>query len=333
MFIKLICNFFIFIFLFCGNGFCQEKFKIAYIEGGQYWIFDKTNEAFKSSLKKKGWLEKVEFSKKFSFSPGWDNSALLEEKAKFLMEQNGLSLIISAGTDATKALLKFNNKKTPILAMGVSDAVGSGFVKNEKESGIDNFTVRIVPERFERMFKIFHEVVGFKKLGLIYPDTESGRKYTNLEEAKNVSQNLGFDIIDYKIKSEETTDCLAGLKILKEKGIDAFFIPSLLCFDLNKNDVSKLISYLNENDIASFARNGSEYVKAGALMGFSTLDFSKRGDFLADMIIEILSGKKPSTLNMVDSGSPKISFNLQTAAEIGFDPPFDILAATDELFN
>ncbi|MDY0361158.1 MAG: ABC transporter substrate binding protein [Desulforegulaceae bacterium] len=333
MFIKVIFNFFIFVFLFCTNGFCQEKFKIAYLEGGQYWIFDKTNEAYKNSLNKKGWIDKIEFPKNLSFSPGWDNSAILEEKAKFIMAQKDISLVISAGTDATKALLKFNNKKTPILAVGVSDAVGSGFVKSENESGIDNFTVRIEPERFERMFKIFHEVVGFKKLGLIYPDTESGKKYTNLDEAKKTSQSLGFEIIEQKIKTEDSFDCLEGLKSLKEKGIDAFFIPSLLCFDLNKNDVSKLISYLNENDIASFARNGSEFVKAGALMGFSTLDFSKRGDFLADMIIEILRGKKPSALKMVDSGSPKISFNLQTAAEIGFDPPFDILAATDELFN
>lgn len=333
MFIKPLNYLLLFFFLFPAAGFSQEKFKIGYLEGGNYWIFEKTNEAYKNSLQKKGWMEKIEFPKDLSFSPGWDNTRLLEEKALFLMSGEDISLIISAGTDATKALLKFNNKKTPVIAMGVSDAVGSGFVKSEKDSGTENFTVRIVPERFERMFKIFHEVVGFKKLGLIYPDTESGRKYTNLEEAKKVSLKAGFEIMEYKIKSEDAADCLEGLKALKNKGIDAFFIPSLLCFDLNKNDVSKLISYLNENDIASFARNGSQYVKAGALMGFSTLDFSKRGDFLADMVIQILEGKKPSSLNMVDNASPKISFNLQTAAEIGFDPPFDILAATDELFN
>jgi ABC-type uncharacterized transport system substrate-binding protein len=333
MYIKTVNYFLLFFVLFTGTLFCQEKFKIGYLEGGKYWIFDKTKEAYKNSLEKKGWAGKIEFPKNLNFSPGWENNELLEENAKFLMSGNDISLIIGAGTDAARALLKFNNNKTPILAMGVSDAVGSGFVKSENKSGIDNFTVRIVPERFEKMFKIFHEVVGFKKLGLIYPDTESGKKYTNLEEAKKVSQSLGFEIIEYKIKSELTPDCLEGLKYLKNNGIDAFFIPSLLCFDLNKNDVSKLISYLNENDIASFARDGSQYVKAGALMGFSTLDFSKRGDFLADMIIEILNGKTPSSLKMTDRGSPKISFNLKTAAEIGFDPPFDILAATDELFN
>jgi len=312
---------------------CKETFKIGYIEGGKYWIFDKTMDAVNKSLEKKGWLSKVEYLEKYHFSPGWDNQNQWVNKAEILMDSQELDLIICAGTDATASILKVNNNKTPVVAIGVTDPVGSGFVKNRSDSGIDNFFVRIVPDRFERMFKIFHDVVGFKNLGLIYPDTENGRKYTNLEAARKTSKNSGFNIIEYKMDSEKTSECLNALKVLKNKGMDAFFIPSLLCFYISENDISPLTDFLIKNNIPSFARNGSNYVKSGALMGFSTVDFSKRGDFIADKIIRILQGVSPRKLNMTDTAVPKISFNLKVAAEIGFDPPFDILAATDELYD
>ncbi|MFW6101978.1 MAG: hypothetical protein ACOC90_11390 [Bacteroidota bacterium] len=36
---------------------------------------------------------------------------------------------------------------------------------------------------------------------------------------------------------------------------------------------------------------------------------------------------------MVDKGSPKIFFNLQVANMKGINPPYDLLAATDELYK
>ena len=249
------------------------------------------------------------------------------------MHRKDLDLIVTAGTDATAAILKVNNGRIPILAMGVSDAVGSGFVADKKDSGIENFTVRIVPDRFERMFMIFHEVVRFKNLGLIYPDSESGKKYTNLDAAKKISQERNFKITEYKLKNESSKDCFAALKELSKQKIDAFFIPSLLCFDLEKNNLQPMMKFLREKKIPTFARNGSAYVRSGALMGFSTLDFTKRGDFISDQVIRILKGVKPRDLNMIDHAVPKISFNLKVAEEINFDPPFDILSATDEIYK
>ncbi len=312
----------------------KDLFKIGYLEGGDYWLFNKTLNATKSALKRQGWLDRVKFPADAQFSPGWEKGEIAwENKAQTLMQRNDLDLIIGMGTDATGALLEKNNKKTPILGMGVSDALKSGFIESNKDSGIDNFTVRIVPGRYKRMFEIFHQVVGFSKLGLVYPDTESGRKYTNLDSARKVAKKRDFKIIEYILKNENTNECLKGLKRLEEKGVDAFFIPSLLCFDWGKSDVNKLFKYLRNKKIPSFARNGSQDVHAGALMGFSTVDFSKRGRFLADKVIKILEGKQPRKLNMVDDAVPKISLNIKVAKEIGFNPSFDILAATDEIYK
>ncbi|WP_287042678.1 ABC transporter substrate binding protein [Desulfonatronospira sp. MSAO_Bac3] len=321
--------------LLASPAFAQEKnYRVGYIEGGSYWLFSDSLQAVKDSLQARGWLEKIDFPGDAHYSPGWDRDELLEEEARELMQRDDLDLVLAAGTDATRAILAANNHETPIVAMAVSDPVDSGFVKSTQDSGVDNFTVRLDPERYPRMFDIFHQIVEFDRLGVIYPDTESGRQFTNLGAARRIAAERGFELLEYdRITTESVQDCLEGIRHLLDKGMDAFFIPSLLAFDWESSDVDKILSFLREQGIPTFARNGSRDVEAGALMGFSTVDFSRRGNFLSQMIIDILEGKQPRSLNMVDRGAPKISFNIQVANEIGFNPPFELLAATDELYR
>jgi len=324
-------------FILTDSALAGKKFKVGYLEAGDYWIYTETSIALRQALEEMGWKDKIEFAQDAHFSPGWDKAKDPEriERAKQLMNRKDIDLIITMGTGATKSILDANNGNTPILAMGVSDAVKSKFVASEKDSGIDNFTVRIVPGRFKRMFEIFHDVVNFKKLGLLYPDTENGRKYSNVADAKQVSAERGFKIIEYtKISTaEKPEECEVGLQWLFDQGIDAFFIPSINCFDWTKGDAKKLFDLLIKNKIPSFARNGTQDVKAGALMGFSTIDFSKRGQFLADTLVKILKGASPRSLNMIDNATPLISLNIHVAEKIGVDPSFDILGASDEIFQ
>ena len=332
--VKFILFVLLFSILFSISYAHGKKYKIGYIEGGEYWLFDHTMDSLKKALDEKGWNNKILFPENARFSPGWDKLENLNKNAETLMARKDLDLIISAGTDATAAILRKNNNKTPIIALAVSSPLKSGFIKNMKDSGINNFTTRVVEKRFERMFIIFHGVVDFKNLGIIYPDTENGRKYTNLKEAKDIALSRKFKISEFKLKKETTSECLSALNYLvKKEKIDAFFIPSLLPFDFNKGNVDKILGFLRKNKIATFARNGSRYVKAGALMGFSSIDFTARGNFLAHQLISILNGTTPRTLNMIDNAVPKISFNLKTAAEINFDPSFDFLGSTDEIYT
>ena len=284
-----------------------------------------------------GWKEKIEFPEDAHLSPGWSakNKKMLSHAAAKLMERKDIDLIITAGTPATAAVLKVNNGEIPIVSIGVSDPLKSKFVLSTDDSGIDNYTARIVPGRYERMFEIFHDVVGFQKLGLVYTDSENGRKYTNLADAQTVAEKKGFEVISYTdIKdNSKSRSCLAGLKWLVSQGIDAFFIPAINCFDWSQSNVKLLLDYLNENEIPTFAREGTKYVKSGALMGFSSIDWSARGQYVAKKMVEIFEGTKPRDLQMLDPGIPKITLNIFVVEKIGFDPPFDILAACDEIFE
>lgn len=314
-----------------------RKYKIGYLEGGPFWTFSETMKATNLALEKMGWKDRVEFPNDAWFSPGWEKEEKpeLQERARELMAQQDLDLVIAAGTAAAKALLKANNGKTPIVAICVADPVKAGLVTNEKDSGVDNFTTRIVPGEYRRMISMFHDVVQFKKLGLMYSDTENGRQYAHLEDVRHVAKQRGFELIEYNklSSSEKTEECREGMRTLVQQGMDAFFITALICFDWKESDVSALLAYLAENKIPSFARDGTMHVKGGALMGFSTVDFTSRGIFTGQQVVKVLEGVKARSLPMVDDATPKISLNLAVAAQIGFDPPFDILGASDEIFQ
>lgn len=318
-------------------GQSEHQYRVGYLEAGMFRTFSESLKAIERALEKMGWKDRIQFPRELHFSPGWEpeKKEELHQRARELMSRKDVDLIIAAGSDATEAILKANNGRTPILAMSVADAVRSGFVLSEKDSGIDNFTVRIEPGRYLRMFRLFHEVIGFKRLGLMYSDTENGRKYTSLDDAREVAKEKGFEIIEYKKigRAETPEQCLEGLQWLIEQKIDAFFIPALICFDLGQNnEVGKMLDLLTEEKIPTFAREGTDLVKTGSLMSCSTIDFDSRGSFLADKVVRILQGEKPRSLPMVDRALPKVSLNLNVAQKIGVEFPSWLKQISDEKF-
>jgi ABC-type uncharacterized transport system substrate-binding protein len=316
----------------------QRTYRIGYIEGGPFLSFAETLKHTKAALAKRGWQEKIELPPDASFSAGGgDNRAALEKHGRELLNRKDIDLILAAGTDATQAMLAVNNGRIPIVGMSVSDPMLSGMVLSPEDSGVDNFTVYFEPDAYARLFRIFHMAVGFQRLGLVYSLSQNSKIYSNVEEAHKIARERGFEVVEYgRISVAETEEeCMEGLRWLVDQGIDAFYIPSISCFDytLNPESSRKLLAFLMEKKIPSFAREGTVGVRSGALLGLSTLDLSDEGEFLANMIISILQGAKPRSIPMMMTTPPSLSLNMYTAQEIGFYPSFDMLTACDVIFR
>lgn len=310
--------------------------RIGYLEAGRFWLFDRTFDAFRQALGDRPGV-RVEFPADAHLSPGWEpeNMARLPEAAGELMRRGDLDLIVGMGTAAVKALLAGNNGHTPILGMGMADPVAAGVVRGVADSGVDNFTCQVITDRWTSMFRVFHDVVGFRKLGILYQNTPEGRVYAALDDVQSVASELGFAVVSHGgLSSAETDDeCRQGLARLREEGMDAFFIGPLNCFDQEKNDVAALLRLLNDWKVPTFARDGSDFVKSGALMGFSTWNFGPTGQFLANQAVAVLNGTAPRSIPMQDRMEPTIAINLETAVRIGFQFPFDVLVVADEIFE
>ncbi len=310
--------------------------RIAYLEAGPFWLYDRTWKAFRTALGTRSVLRCV-YPEDAHVSPGWDTDGMrrLPEAAARLMARDDIDLVVGMGTAAVRALLAANNGRTPILGMGMSDPIAAGVVRNERDSGTANFTCRIVKDRWTTMYRVFHDIVRFHTLGVMYQDSQDGRVYATLDEARAVSAELGFRLVEYgKLSSAETVEeCLAGLDALKAQGMDAFFIGPLNCFDWQASDVNRLMEKLNAWQVPTFARDGSDYVKGGALLGFSTWNFAPTGEFLARQAHAMLLGAPAETIAMVDRAESSIALNLATAKRIGFAFPLDVLVVADELFE
>lgn len=319
-----------------AQGMDIQAKRIGYLEAGRFWLFDRTFTVFQQALARHPDI-RCAYPEDAHKSPGWEpeNMARLPQVASELMHRKDLDLIVGLGTAAVKALLVANTGQIPILGMGMADPVAAGVVTGISDSGVDNFTCRIVADRWSIMFRVFHDVVGFSTLGILYQNTPEGRVYASLDDAHAMASELGFTVLEYGgLSSAETDDeCRAGLEHLRKQGMDAFFIGPLNCFDKEKNDVGALLELINAWKIPTFARDGEDFVRAGALMGFSTWNFVPTGEFLAHQALAIFKGALPRSIAMVDRIEPTIAINLATASKIGFEFPLDVLVVSDQIFE
>ena len=179
----------------------QQPYRIGYFEGGYFHTYQPTYKALRQVLIEKGWNESyIEFVEDAHFSPGFDSTGKREWNAvaQHLLERNDLDMLLLGGTAATNVMLRYSYPEIycqteqqrqdlacqgvlslsqavrdrfilkPMMAASVSDAVKAGFVVNQNQhhAGVENLMVRIVPNRYSRMFEIFYNEVKFTKLGV-----------------------------------------------------------------------------------------------------------------------------------------------------------------------
>jgi len=341
-----------------------HKWRIAYYEGGEYIEYKKTLIATIKGLIKLGWIEPAKipdlpgegtrplwiwfsnnlkskylvFSKNRHYSSQWKEEkrkTLVRALIRRLNSKKDIDLILAMGTWAAEDLAN-NKHKTPTIALAVSDAVSSGIIKSYEDSGYDHLHVRVDPLRYERQIQIFHDIIGFQKLGIMYENTVRGRSYASVDKVEKVAKEQGFEIIrcfipkgieDKKIAEQKAQQCFTKLCAKT----DAIYVT--LHMGINKHSLPELVKIANKTDTPTFSQAGSEEVKYGLLMSISQAEFKYVGQFHAETIAQILNGAKPREINQFFEEPSKIAINLKTAEQIGYDPPIDILSAADEIFE
>jgi len=344
-----------------NNG---KKWRIGYYEGGDYIFYQHNLIAMVRGLMDLGWIEKadipsqegeqtwrfwdwlatesksnyIEFVKDAHYSHFWDNK-LREKTATALInrlnQQKDIDLIIAAGTRAGQDLAN-NEHKTPTIVISTSDPLGAGIIKSIEDSGYDHIHARIDPFRYERQIQVFHDIIGFKKLGMAYENTDRGKTYAALEKVETVAKELGFEILpcftidehpDVKVSEESLRKCFNELV----KKVDAIYVTKQN--GLNADNISNLVEIANLNGIPTFSQSGSQEVQSGFLMSISSAGFKYVGLFYAKTAAKVFNGAKPRQLDQVFEGPPKIAINLKVAEIIGYDPPVDVLGAADEIYQ
>ncbi len=341
-----------------------KKWRIGYFEGGEYINYQLNFLGIVRGLMDMGWMEQVklppqsgeqtadlwkwlvantksqyiEFVKDGHYTGNWDKALLEKMVPEIISRLNNIKdidLIIAAGTKAGLKLAT-NDHHVPTLVISTTDPLAAGIIKSVEDSGFDHVHARVDPYRHERQISLFHDIIGFDKLGVAYQDTEQGRSYAALDSVKKVADERGFEIVPC-FTTDESADVKKDQESVK-KCFDTLGKTSQAIYVTTQNGVSadsipELVKIANKYRIPTFTQSHSEQVKYGFLMSISRANFQYVGRFYADTIAKIFNGAKPRDIGQLFEDPPKIAINLKTAELIGYDPPVDVLSAADEIFE
>ncbi|MFT6926716.1 MAG: ABC-type uncharacterized transport system substrate-binding protein [Psychromonas sp.] len=340
-----------------------KRWRVGYYEGGEYIEYQKLFVETIKGLMRLGWVENrdipelkgeqtagfwkwlehgeqsdyIEFVQNAHYSSAWDEDVrakTAQEVISRMNNKNDIDLMIAMGTWAGKDLAN-NQHSTPTMVISASDPLAAGIIKSVDDSGFDHINATIDPSLHERQLRIFHELVDFKRLGVAYENTVSGRSYAAVEVIKEQSLKLNFkmvacytksDVIDLNIAEQSVIECFEKLS----KQVDAIYVTSQ--GGINANSISKLVGITNRNRIPTFSQTGVEEVKYGFMLSLSRAGYKYIGAFHAMTFAKVFNGAKPNQLTQLFEEPPKVALNLKTAEIVGFNPPLLLLGAADEIY-
>lgn len=308
-----------------NNG---QKWRIGYLEGGMFpdyqIIFFRTVEG----LIELGWIEPmdlpeeynpdheqawqwvaenvqsdyVEFVKDAFYTSEFEAEQRMQTKGELidrLNNQKDLDLILAMGTWAGQDLAN-DEHSTPTVVASTSDPLGSGIIKSAEDSGFDHLHAKIEPDRYMRQLRLFHDITGFRTMGLVFEDSREGRTFAAVGDAEQVASERGFELktcharnsdVTLEQASQEAQACYSELATQ----VEAMYIT--VHRGENLSNLPHLLDPLLKNEVATFAMPGSEFVKHGALLSIAHADFAYAAFSMPRQLPGYSMGPSPETLS------------------------------------
>lgn len=342
---------------FLKNG--KEKFRIGVVISGDYWEFfdnmkglvegfSEINWANKITvpdslshcdeiitwLKNKKYSDYVEFVPEYFVNLEWGDN-LDELKEKYFEKTPDVDIIFAYGGKAANCFYELDSYSIPVLSDAITDCKEAGVTISLEDSGKDFFTNKIDPEMYQQQIRLFHDFVQFKKLGIIYGDNPDGILYGAVNDVETVAKERGFEIVRNTNVKEYCDDDTVELYLNALKDIvtkcDAVYIGASTA--VTEYDIMpQIVEIINKAKKPSFSLEGTVRVKDGVLFSLSSSGMTRSGIWMATKASHILNGAKPRSLSQHFESTFSVAINLETAKEIKFQLPLDLLVNSDEFY-
>jgi ABC-type uncharacterized transport system substrate-binding protein len=340
-----------------------EKWRIGYYEGGPYINYPANLRAIAKGLVKLGWIKDIRiqaaedpsdargiwqsltqaksdyirFVTDAFYSADWNETRRAANRTAFLerLRTKQLDFVIAMGTWAGQDLAN-NLHSVPVMVVSSSDPVGSGIVKSAVRSGFDHVHARCDPHRYIRQVRLFHDIVGFKRLGIVYENSVVGRSYAALSNVRTVAAERRFEVVTCEAPWSEISSqmCTRNLIQCHEKlapRIDALYLTVHKGVDLRR--MNEILSPLMTHKIPTWSQRGPEEVHHGTLLSIARGDFQSIGMYHARIMAKIFNGAHPGKLSQIFEDPKRIAINIKTAQAIGFKIPRGLLQVADEVYQ
>lgn len=370
---KIFIYFFVFLCSFClsTESFAHPlknspspKWRIAYVEGGPYSEYQSTFMAILKGFMQQNMLKKtalppvnsfadsreiwnwavqntqsdiIEFIPDGFYSANWDSEQRIEQKKtvlKRINEQNDIDIILAFGTFGGSDFAT-DEHDVPTFVMSVTDYVQAKIIVSPQDSGRDHVHASVETGRYERQLATFFDVFHFKKLGIPFDDSEDGKATIALTQLENAAKKLGFEIELCGFNTLESKDKVVDnlISCLEDLGRRSDAIYMTMNTAMQRDRMTDILEPVINAGLPTFSQLGVDETELGVLMSLSQPSFDNEGLNTVNAIIETINGKLPRECEQEYSGPLGLAINLKMAMLIGWNPPFEILAAVDNIFH
>ena len=269
------------------------------------------------------------------YSGGWDDEKLEEIGAGILerLQSGQVDLVLALGTQAG-LMMATEAHRVPTLSITATDPVTAGISKTAERSGLPHVHVQVEAGRIERQLAMFHNLIGFRTLGVPLDSTAAGMATMGEPTIRRVARERGFELVecraDLKVPSvEESLGNLLGCLESLSQESDAVYLTVSNAMVADR--LGEILAPLTARGLPTFSQKGAVETRLGVLMSMAEDDFINSGRFEAEVVRDVLSGRLPGDVGQIYLPPLTMALNFDTAMAIGWDPPFELLAMVDEI--
>lgn len=343
-----------------------SRWRLGYMQGGHYTDYPIILAAIVRGLHTLGWIgepglpdpkahtarhiwehlarnvksDYIEFVEDGFYTSGNFDAAVRpqtrEALSRRLAAQGDIDMMIAMGTWAGQDMASPAMTPVPTIVASTSDPIAAKIIASATDSGHDHIHAKVEPDRYQAQVRLFHDIVPFKTLGIVYEDSNEGRTFGGVAAVEQMAKTLGFQVQACHAPFNNVTPEQA------RQGAEACYAQIAPKSDavyltvhrgVNSESLPAIVKSLSDAKVPSFSMLGSDEVRQGVLMSMAQADYVPVGLFHAETMARIFHGASPRELSQIWISPAEIALNLKTAEIIGFDPPIDILLSSDEVYD
>ena len=280
--------------------------------------------AFRKGLNEAGFVEGKNIAIEYRWADGQYDR--LPAMAAELVERGAVMLVATGGEPSALAA-KAATSTIPIVFTAGGDPVKIGLVESLNRPGGNATGVSLLTTAPEaKRLGLIHELISRINMLGVLVDPNYQEAQAQARELDDASRQISQPIhIEYARNDSELE---AAFTALVRAGADALLVCADPFFDTRRD---RIIAFAAERRLPAIYQF-REYALNGGLMsyGISLPDgYRQVGNYAA----QILKGKRPADLPIVQSIKFEFVINLKTARSLGLEIPAMLLARADEVIE
>jgi ABC-type uncharacterized transport system substrate-binding protein len=283
----------------------------------QVWI-----GAFRQRLESLGWSE----GRNLQIDIRWGAGDLGRYRAHAAELVSMAPDVLFGDSTPTIAALQQTTRNTPIVFVGGSNPVGSGFVASLAHPG-GNITgfISFEPAMGGKWLQTLGEIApSVERAGLVYnPETHTGQYFQSVESA---ARSLTVKLV--RIAFRDAADIERGVDDLAREPNGGLLVLSDPSASFHRDLIVRLAAQHRLPAVYPFRR----FTTAGGLISYG-VDRPDQYRRAAEYVSRILKGEKPTDLPVQTPTKFKLVINLKTAKALGLEIPPILLARADEVIE